>query len=271
MIDTILHRWLRVPYPLHVRINREVTHPRATILFIHGIGHSGAVWDEIVDALPKDLRCITIDLLGFGNSPQPIWALYSAKTQAHSVIATMLRLRLTGPVIIVGHSLGALVAVEVARRYPLLAQSLILCSPPFYQLESSIKSLLPNTEKLLWNIYQVTKKYPSRLVAISRVAKKYNLVNRTFNLSEDNVNTYMNALEATVVNQTSINDALRLKKRTTIIYGTLDPVVVSRNLRMLAQASSYIDLVTILAGHELRGRFIPTLVKTIEDHIAKRN
>jgi pimeloyl-ACP methyl ester carboxylesterase len=271
MIDTIIHRWLRVPYPLHVRVNREVAHPRATVLFIHGIGHSGAVWDEIVDALPKDLRCITIDLLGFGDSPQPTWALYSAKTQAHSVIATALRLRLSGPVIIVGHSLGALVAVEVARRYPLLVSSLILCSPPFYQLESSIKSPLPNTEKLLWNIYQVTKKYPARLVAISRVAKKYNLVNRTFNLSEDNVSTYMNALEATVVNQTSINDALHLKKYMTIIYGTLDPVVVPRNLRMLAQAGDHISLVTILAGHELRGRFIPAIVQAVESHSTKKS
>lgn len=270
MIDTIIHRWLRVPYPLHARISREVVHPRATVLFIHGIGQSGEAWDAIVEALPKDIRCITIDLLGFGRSPQPAWALYSAKTQASSVITTMLQLRLTGPVIVVGHSLGALVAVEVARRYPLLVSSLILCSPPFYQLKNSLSTPLPNTEKLLWNIYQLTKKNPSRLVAVSQVAKKYNLVSRTFNLSEDNISTYMNALEATIVNQNSINDALRIKKKTTIIYGKFDPVVVPRNLRMLEKASPYINLVTILAGHEIRGRFIPAILQAIEAHSKKK-
>ena len=65
-------------------------------------------------------------MLGFGQSPRPQWAVYDAKTQARSVIATLLKLRFSTPLTIVGHSLGALVAIEMALRYPLLVKKLFL-------------------------------------------------------------------------------------------------------------------------------------------------
>ena len=268
MIDDLLHKWLRVPYPLHVKTRRPTTHPRATVVFIHGIGNSGAARSEIVSALPDDIYYITIDLLGFGDSPRPSWAMYDAKTQARSVMVTLLKLRLTGRVIIVGHSLGSLVAVEIAKRYPLLVSSLILCSPPFYQPDA--KNLLPSTDKLVKLIFKVAKKHPKQFVAVSVAAKKYGLVHQAFNLSTDNVDTYMNALEATVINQRSFDDALRLRLPITILHGTFDPVVMPRNLKKLAKVNTYVNLIHIIAGHDVRGRFVPAVIQAIDRHIAKR-
>jgi len=106
MQDRLIHRWLHIPYALHTRVINAKVKPIATVLFIHGMGNSGRAWNKVIDKLPNDIRVVTIDLLGFGQSPRPAWAVYSAKTQARSVLATLLRLRLQGPVIIVGHSLG---------------------------------------------------------------------------------------------------------------------------------------------------------------------
>lgn len=268
MIDTLLHKWLRLPYPLHVQTRRPSSRPRATVVFIHGIGNSGAAWNEIVSALPDDIYYVTIDLLGFGNSPRPSWAMYDAKTQARSVMVTLLKLRLTGRVIIVGHSLGSLVAVEIAKRYPLLVSSLILCSPPFYQPDGN--NLLPSTDKLVKLIFKIAKKHPTQFVALSITAKKYGLVHQAFNLSEDNIDTYMNALEATVINQRSFDDAMRLKLPITILHGTFDPVVIPRNLKKLARVNTYVKLVHVLAGHDVRGRFVPAVVQAIDQHTGKR-
>src|SRR5438094_99045 len=129
MMSAIIHRWLRLPYTLHVRYNKKPKKPHATVLFIHGLGNTGDAWKEVIDKLPDDIRVISIDLLGFGQSPRPNWAVYNAKTQARSVLATFLKLRLRTPVYVVGHSLGALVGIEVAKRYPLLVKGLVLCSP----------------------------------------------------------------------------------------------------------------------------------------------
>src|SRR5688500_11433144 len=106
MWDKVIHRWLGLPYTLHVRVDHRPKKARATVLFLHGIGNSGAAWNDVINKLPDDVRFVTIDLLGFGNSKQPVWATYDAKIQARAILATYLKLRIRGRVIIVGHSLG---------------------------------------------------------------------------------------------------------------------------------------------------------------------
>lgn len=263
MWDAIIHKWLRVPYTLHVSVDRKVKKPRATVVFIHGIGHSGDVWQEIIARLPSDVRCISIDLLGFGQSPKPHWAIYSVRVQARMFIATFLRLGIKGPVILVGHSLGALVSVETARRYPLLVRSLVLCSPPFYRQDPIAKKLLPHSDTILKDIYRAIHKNPEQFLRISALAMKYGLVNKSYNVTEDDVHSYMGALEASIINQTSLQDAIKVKKPMRIIYGALDAVVVGKNLKYLVKHNSNATLTTIIAGHEMVRLYTPAVVKAI--------
>jgi pimeloyl-ACP methyl ester carboxylesterase len=264
MLQTALHRWLRVPYTLHIGTRRRVKKPRATVLFIHGIGSSSAMWNDVIKHTPDDVDILTIDLLGFGKSSRPAWAVYNAKTQARSVIATLLKSPPRGGrVILVGHSLGALVAVEVAKRYPLLVRSLVLCSPPFYQDETGA-SRLPNRDQLLKNLYVRAQRYPDQIVKISALALKYGLVNKAFDVTSHNIDTYIAALESSIVNQTSLEDAKQLRQPTTIIYGALDPVVIRKNLKEVAQANENIRFKQIIAGHEITAPYAKTVVTAIE-------
>lgn len=266
LTETLLHRWLAIPYTLHAQVRSASFSKKApTVLFIHGIGNSGAVWKEVVDQLPPDLRIITIDLLGFGSSQRPPWAVYSAKTQARSVMATLVKLRITRPVIIVGHSLGALVAVEMAKRYPLLVRSLILCSPPFYKVDVAKRQLLPRSDTTLREIYMLLRKHPEQAVKIFALALRLGLINKTFNLTIENAPIYMNALESSIINQTSLNDAVKLSKPVYILYGRLDPVVVVKNLKFLKQANEHVVLSSVLAGHEVKGRaFISAVIRAVK-------
>ncbi len=272
MFDTLLHRWLRVPYTLNVRYSRKPKKPKATILFIHGIGNNGDAWRNVIDKLPSDVRVITIDLLGFGRSPRPKWAIYNAKTQAKSVLATYLKLRIASPVIIVGHSLGALVAIEIAKTYPLLVNSLILCSPPLYDTSDTTGSVLPKSDRVLRTLYKSAQQRPEDFVRLSAFAMKYNLINRSFNVTTDNVEYYMATLESAIMNQTSYQDAYQLKVPTRIIKGTLDPFVVNRNLRKLAKGNPHVTLSTTLAGHEVRGVYVTAIIKAITKQLTlKKN
>jgi pimeloyl-ACP methyl ester carboxylesterase len=268
MWDKIIHQWLRVPYPLHVTVDRKVKKPRATIVFIHGIGLSSQAWSEVVEKLPSDVRVITIDLLGFGQSPKPHWAIYSVRLQRRMIIATLLRLRINGPVVLVGHSLGALVSVEIAKTYPLLVRSMVLCSPPFYKQDAAAKRLVPHTENVLKDIYRAIHKNPEQFVKISQLAAKYGLVNKCFSLSNDDVHSYIGALEASIINQTSLRDAVKLKRiPMQIIYGALDAVVIAKNLKYLVRHNPNAALSTVMAGHEVRGLYVPAVVKAIESAI----
>lgn len=258
MFDSFLHRVLRLPYTLHIHTERKPAEYTKTVVLLHGIGNSGAAWDEVVDKLPKDTYVISLDLLGFGQSPSPSWAVYDVRTQARSVIATLIKLRLSGRVTIVGHSLGSLVAVEVAKRYPLAVRSLVLCSPPFYDHAT-------DKNRMLKVAFRHAERYPERFVRLAGLATKYNLVNKAFQVTDQNVQAYLATLGASILNQTSLEDAKAINKPIKMLFGALDPFVKRRNLKAIAAANSKAELRTIVAGHEVRGLFVDAVVDAIQD------
>ena len=265
MFDTLFHRWLLIPYSLNVHYNYVVSKPRATVVFVHGIGNSGASWDEVIKKLPKDIRVITIDLLGFGKSKKPSWAIYNAHTQVRSLVATYRRLGLRGPVLLVGHSMGSLVSIELAKHYPRIVSALVLCSPPLYQPDLEVVKLFPGMDMLLKDLYRRINNYPNQVVAISKLAMRYGLINKGFSVTDENIHSYMAALEASIINQTSIEDAKKLKLPTRIIYGTLDPVVIIKNLKEVEKANDNVRVKSVIAGHEVKGRQVNAVLKAIDE------
>jgi pimeloyl-ACP methyl ester carboxylesterase len=63
-------------------------------------------------------RCITIDLLGFGQSPMPAGGECTLEEQVAAVKRTIDSQRLRAPFTLVGHSIGALIAARFAARMP---------------------------------------------------------------------------------------------------------------------------------------------------------
>lgn len=268
MYDRIVHRWLRIPYRLHLDIVQDPPHPRATLLMIHGIGNNGHAWDDVIHILPRDVRIITVDLLGFGRSPRPSYVQYSAQEQARSILHSYLSLGLPEQVIIVGHSLGALIGVEIARRYPLLVRSLVLVSPPFYRPEDpTTRTLLRQPDSVLRDVYTTAMQHPEDFVRVAAVAMKYKLVNKVFNVTAENVDSYMASLQTAIVNQTSLDDIERLTLPITILHGRLDPVVVTANLTHLAHTMPHVTLRHILSGHEVVGPMIPAVVNAVHEQL----
>lgn len=72
------------------------------VMFAHGIGSSRRRWAGIVDRLVDDLRCVTVDLPGHGDSPADGCDGVSAAAAVQEVVE---RLGVATPVV-VGHSLG---------------------------------------------------------------------------------------------------------------------------------------------------------------------
>lgn len=259
-----IHKYLGVPYTLNVHEFHSPKRPRETIVFLHGIGNTLHSWDEVVKGLPKDVRVIGIDLLGFGKSPRPEWAKYDAKTQARSVGITLLSMRLARQPIIVGHSLGALVAVHVARRYSLLSKRLILCSPPFYGPEL-LPGKIKSPDDMLRKIYQIAKKQPEQLVKFAPLAVKLGLANKSLNITDDTIGSYIGALEASIINQTALDDIQRLRMPIDIFYGTFDPVVIKKHITALGKERQSISVIRVPYGHEVVGGYAKRLATHISD------
>jgi len=263
VLDKLLHKFLNLPYGLHVYEYRRIKGAKKTVVFLHGIGSSGSMW-KAVAGKQLNANIIIIDLLGFGRSPAPVWARYDARLQARAVSFTLTKLGIARPVIVVGHSMGALVAVEFATKYPRRVESLILCSPPFYRMGNTLSPRLPTPESMLMKLYTSVQSNPLQFAKLTAFATKYKLVNDGFNVTSENIDTYIVALEGMILNQTSFDDALRLEVPTHIIRGSLDPFVIPRNLKLLMSQNPYISTTTVAAGHEIRGLFLRAISKKLE-------
>jgi pimeloyl-ACP methyl ester carboxylesterase len=269
MFDIVAHKYLRLPYALNVHVDQRARRSRATVVLLHGIGDSAATWDKIVSTLPDDMRIISVDLLGFGRSPAPGWLKYDIRVQARAVVTTLFGRRIRQPVIIVGHSMGSLTAIEIARRHPRLVSSLILCNPPLYS-EEERRQLLPNQNKLLRRFYRLLIRNPMTVASLSAFIAKLKVLGTPFAITRDNVEVFMSALESSILDQTGLADVMKLRKPITIIHGSRDPVVVKKNLSDVVAANSMAQLQVIRAGHELGTAHISAIGTAVESMLPKR-
>ncbi|ESZ55322.1 alpha/beta fold hydrolase [Mesorhizobium sp. C120A] len=88
----------------------------APVLFIHGVGMNAAIWQPQLERMAGRFDAIAIDMLGHGQSPLPPQDPELAD-YADQAIRLLDHLGLD-KVSVVGHSMGALVAQELALRAP---------------------------------------------------------------------------------------------------------------------------------------------------------
>jgi pimeloyl-ACP methyl ester carboxylesterase len=93
------------------------------VLLLHGLGEQAQTWNAVAAALSDTHRTIAVDLRGHGASGRP--GVYSTALMADDLLTAIDRLGYRS-VTLVGHSLGALVAVLVAERRPDLVRRLVL-------------------------------------------------------------------------------------------------------------------------------------------------
>lgn len=264
MWQRFLHKWLKVPYVLANKQYQSPAHADVTIIMLHGIGSSGKMWAPTIAKLPSDVRIITLDLLGFGLSPKPKWNIYSARTQADSIATTLFSLKITGPLVVVGHSLGALVAVEFAKRYPLMTKSVVLVSPPLYKPDRNPSRFDFKPEEVLRKMYDMMAKNPLATERVLRTAGKYNLVNKGFSADNVNVPAYLATLETAIINQQSYSNILRIKCPVHIISGKLDAIVLDQTIHDIVSLRPNVTHTSVLAAHEIVGLLQGAVVKTIK-------
>lgn len=101
-----------------------------TLVFLHGIAGSTASWGAPFRALAGSHRVLLVDLLGFGRSPKPA-VDYSLHDHLDALDHTLTSLGVVRPVI-VGHSMGALLALAYAAHRPQAVQRLLLLALPWY-------------------------------------------------------------------------------------------------------------------------------------------
>lgn len=100
-----------------------------TVVLLHGKNFSGAYWKPTIDALVAGgYRVVVPDQIGFGKSTKPVHLQYSFQALA-SWTKDLLEERDVKNFIVVGHSMGGMLAARMALLYPSYVQKLVLVNP----------------------------------------------------------------------------------------------------------------------------------------------
>lgn len=97
------------------------------VVLVHSLGDSGACWPGVVEHLAENRLVLVVDLRGHGGSALPQEPL-TVQAMADDV-AVIVRSVLRRPAVVVGHSLGGLVALDLAVRAWALTAGLVVEDP----------------------------------------------------------------------------------------------------------------------------------------------
>ena len=126
-----------------------------SILLIHGSGMSAGAWVNQLRGSLKAFRVAAIDLPGHGKSdPIP-----QASVEGYAeTVAEFLEALGSGPVLVVGHSLGGAIAIALAAQRPHAVTGLVLLAScaKLPWVDSSWGRLLPYVPGPLWKTFFIS-------------------------------------------------------------------------------------------------------------------
>lgn len=161
-----------------IKNNCTKSHP---LMLLHGFGASIGHWRHNLEILSDRHTVYALDMLGFGASEKAP-ANYSVDLwveQAYDFWKTFIR----KPVILIGSSIGSLISLAVAAKYPEMVEGLIMMSLPDPNIE---KEAIPT---FLYPLVAAIKSFvanPLLIKAIFHLLRQPSMLRRGVNLAYTN-------------------------------------------------------------------------------------
>jgi pimeloyl-ACP methyl ester carboxylesterase len=163
-----------------------------TVLLLHGNNFAGFYWGGPIDVLRRQgFRVVVPDQIGYGRSSKPIIP-YNFHDMARNTRLVLQSLNID-KAMVVGHSMGGMLAARFATQYPDMTERLVLYNPiglvdprfsrPWESTDEAYKRALPAT-------YQTVRAGIMRYVAHNETAwnpefEKYTRYRYAWTLSAD--------------------------------------------------------------------------------------
>lgn len=208
-----------------------------TIMLLHGKNFNGVYWEKTAkDLSDKGFRVIIPDQIGFGKSSKPQSYQFSFAQLASNTKAILDDLKID-KIIVLGHSMGGMVATRFTLMYPETVEKLILENPigledykalaKYQTIDEAYQSELKNTAETYKN-YQLKFYYDNKwkseyqpwldLIAGWTLHKDYPQVAWNAALTSD-----------IIFNQPVVYEFKNIKTPTLLIIGTRDRTAIGKD------------------------------------------
>lgn len=221
------------------------------VVLLHGFVASSGYWKKMQPLLARmGYRVITVDLLGFGRAPKPANERYTYADHVAHIRRTLNQFHISKPVIMIGHSMGALVAARYSRLHADDVKSLILLHPPLYKNVTEARETLRSTGAFYRALLDSRmRRYLWTVLRSVGVASRHNRYSREHSLT--------NIIEKAEL----LDDLEHLRKRTLLFVGSKDRAVYLENLReqLVTQTNPLVQVIIANVGHHsprLRPNFV---------------
>lgn len=132
-------------------------------LLVHGWSCDSTDWCFTIPALVQKYYVITFDWRGHGHSSVPDSATYTIEDFTNDAVALLDHLNFTNDVIIMGHSMGGIVASCLTGLHPELFKALVVIDPPYWRTKAFWADILPKWEELQNGLIFVTLAFGNQM------------------------------------------------------------------------------------------------------------
>jgi len=232
---------------------------RGAVLLLHGLAASHEIWDRTLAALPADVDVLVPDLLGFGDSPKPK-ATYDLDTQLSALDELLARGAFAPdrPLILLGHSMGSIVALAWADAHPDRVSQLVLASLPYYPSRADAERQLSATSWMRRGMITRNPAYQLLCYALHGRSVPFLgiLTGWPREVAQDGLehdwSSVRGSLEHIVLEPDVAGLVDRVQAPITLIHGRDDPVVPFEYLSDLVSKRARLRLIAVeQGGHEL--------------------
>ena len=119
-------RWISLKTKVRLNYTEQGSSVGIPVIFLHGYSDSRISFESMLPYFPASIHAYAISLRGFGDSYKPS-GNYKPSDFAEDIAAFMDELKIESA-IIVGHSMGSIIAQKFALDYPNKTRALVLIS-----------------------------------------------------------------------------------------------------------------------------------------------
>lgn len=258
-----LTRWINRRQPVLLHIAGDVGFGPVVVL-IHGIASSSVTFQNLVPLLTPHKRAISIDILGFGGSVAPPGTEYTIEEHVAALHATIRSLDLAAPFVLVGHSLGALIASRYAAVHQNRVSKLVLVGPPIYLAPTEIgdRRVRARVETYLrvYNFLRENKTFTMRNAA---VIARLMPIKSVFEVTEDNWDAFVKSMKNCIEQQTLISDVAAVQVPVEVVYGSLDAFIAPGSMTVIERMRHVTMHRVKVNDHVIRKRLARVVVQAI--------